>query len=107
MVSLDLSAAFDVVNTDLLQKWLRVMGLPDDVVRLIETWLRNKLFYVRVNDLNSDFIEINSGSIQGSILGPILYAIFVTPLYNISELSNFADDNFALAQHKNQFACVN
>ena len=107
MVSLDLSAAFDVVNTDLLQKWLRVMGLPDDVVRLIETWLRNKLFYVRVKYLNFNFIEINSGSIQSSILGPILYAIFVAPLYNISELSNFADDNFALAQHKNQFACVN
>ena len=83
MASLDISAAFDVVNTDLLLKRLRIMGLPDDVVGLIETWLRNRLFYIQVNDLNSKFIAMDTGTIQGSILGPIHNEIFEKPLYDI------------------------
>ena len=106
MASLDLSAAFDVVNTDLLLERLRVIGLPIDLVALIETWLTNRQFYVQIGDLNSNFIESNTGTIQGSILGPILYAIFVAPLYDISKLSNFADDNFALNQNKIKNTCI-
>ena len=44
MASLDLSAAFNVVNPDLLLKRLRIMGLPVDIFGLIETWPRNRLF---------------------------------------------------------------
>ena len=44
IVSLDLSAAFDVVNIELLLKHLRVLGLPDDVVGLIEIWLKTGCF---------------------------------------------------------------
>ena len=35
-------------------------------------------------------------TIQGSILGPILYAIFVSPLFDLADLTNFADDNFII-----------
>ena len=38
MASIDLSAAFDIVNVDLLLKRLKKVGLPDDVVGLIEVW---------------------------------------------------------------------
>ena len=100
MASLDLSAAFDVVNIELLLKRLKVLGLPEDIICLIEIWLKERLFYVNVSDLNSNFFQINSGTIQGSILGPILFAIFVAPLYEITKLSNFADDNFAITYHK-------
>ena len=106
MASLDLSAAFDVVNTELLLVRLRVLGLPDDMVDLLEVWLKNRLFYVQISDLTSIFIEINSGTIQGSILGPILYAIFVAPLYEITKLSNYADDNFAIAKHQSKEHCI-
>ena len=85
MASLDLSAAFDVVNIDLLLKRLVTVGLPDDIAGLMEIWLRNRMFYVQVADHTSIFHEINSGTIQGSILGPILYAIYVAPLYDISK----------------------
>jgi hypothetical protein len=40
MSSLDLSAAFDLVNLDLLIKRLRIMGIPDDLLKLLEVWLR-------------------------------------------------------------------
>ena len=45
---------------------------------------------------------INSGTIQGSILGQTLYAIYVSPLFDLADLSNFADDNFVLTFHKNK-----
>jgi retron-type reverse transcriptase len=100
MASVDLSAAFDVVNIDLLLVRLRLIGLPGDLVGLIEVWLRNRFFYVEVSDHSSNLFEINTGTIQGSILGPILYAIYVAPLFDLTDLSNFADDNFILSIHK-------
>ena len=42
MASLDLSAAFDIVNVPLLVKRLRVIGPPNDVVEFIEMWLRER-----------------------------------------------------------------
>ena len=94
MASLDLSAAFDVVNIELLIKRLDSVGIPADVVSLIGTWLSERIFYVSINGDNSYFIATNSGILQGSILGPILYAIFVAPLFDLEKLSNYADDNF-------------
>ena len=79
MASLDLSAAFDVVNIGLLVKRLDIIGVPTDVVSLIETWLTERLFYVSVNGDNSCLMHSDAGTIQGSILAPILYAISVAP----------------------------
>ena len=80
MASIDLSAAFDLVNTNLLIKQLQIIGLPTDVVRLIKLWLTDRSFYISINGENSLLIDLGGGTIQGSILGPILYAIFVSPL---------------------------
>ena len=57
------------------------------------------MFYVEINGLNSKFYDISTGTIQGSILGPILYTIYVSPLFDLTDLSNFADDNFALTMN--------
>ena len=51
LASIDLSAAFDVVDVGLLIKRLRVLGLPNDVITLIEIWLRERYFYVGIGDL--------------------------------------------------------
>ena len=102
MASIDLSAAFDVVNIGLLIKRLKIVGLPGDVVSLIEVWLKNRLFYVEIDDMVSNLYNIDHGTIQGSILGPILYAIYVSPLFDLTDISNFADDNFALTWSKNK-----
>ena len=94
MASLDLSAAFDVVNVGLLLKRLDIVGIPADVVSLIDTWLSGRISYVSIDGDNSYFIAMDTGILQGSILGPILYAIFVAPLFDLEKLSNYADDNF-------------
>ena len=79
MFSIDLSAAFDVVNTKLLIKRLKIIGLPEDIINLITIWLTNRLFYVDVEGDRSFIKLTDTGTIQGSRLGPILYAIFVSP----------------------------
>ena len=53
MASLDLSAAFDVVNVELLLKRLTIVGLPSDVVELISIWLKSRYFYISIEGENS------------------------------------------------------
>ena len=48
MASIDISAAFDVVNFNVLIDKLRIIGLPDDVVGLIASWLKNGMSYIEV-----------------------------------------------------------
>ncbi len=100
MASLDLSMAFDMVNTNLLVKRLRIMGMPNDVINLIREWLIGRSFYVQVGQDCSTLFDSDVGTIQGSILGPVLYAIFVSPIFDIQNLVNFADDNFCVVWNK-------
>jgi hypothetical protein len=67
---------------------------------LIEIWLKQRVFYVEIDGIVSKLYDLNHGTIQGSILGPILYAIYVSPLFDLTDISNFADDNFALTWSK-------
>ena len=99
MASIDLSAAFDVVNIGLLLKRLKILGLPNDVIELIKIWLSNRLFYVDINGETSFLKSTDTGTIQGSRLGPILYAIYVSPLFDIEKMTNYADDNFIIKSH--------
>jgi hypothetical protein len=86
LASIDLTAAFDLVDTRLLVKHLKIIGLPSDIIRLIELWLTLRSFYVSIDSINSLVIDLGGGTIQGSILGPILYAIYVSPLYDLLKL---------------------
>ena len=45
LAGLDLSSAFDMVNVNLLLKRMRIVGLPHDVIRLVEIWLKGRSFY--------------------------------------------------------------
>ena len=96
MTSLDLSAAFDVVNHSLLIKHLQIMGLPQKLVKLIESWLGNRNMYVDVNNECSIFTEILAGTLQGSCLGPILFALFIAPVYDLTNCFTYADDNYSI-----------
>ena len=102
MASLDLSAAFDVVNVELLLERLEVIGLPPDVIKMISVWLRDRYFYVSI-DGDSSYIRGSSvGTVQGSILGPMLFSLFVSPLLNLTKTILFADDNYVLVWNKHR-----
>ena len=61
MASMDLSMAFDLVNTDLLIKRLRVMGFPNDLINLIREWLVGRSFYVQVGEDHSAMFDSDVG----------------------------------------------
>jgi hypothetical protein len=96
MASIDLTASFDLVNTGLLIKRLKNIGLPTNTVKLIELWLSRSSFYFSIDGLNSLVIDLGGRTIQGSILGPILYAIYISPLYDLIKITTFAGENFVI-----------
>ena len=53
IVSLNLSAPFDIVNVRLVMKRLETPGLPPDVLRLIQIWITNRSYYVNINEQKS------------------------------------------------------
>jgi hypothetical protein len=94
VASLDKSSAFDLVNINLLVKRLYKIGLPNDVVNLISAWLHDRSFYVVIDGEASVLFNLLLGTVQRSILGPVLYAIFVSPIFDIADLTAFADDKY-------------
>jgi len=98
IASLDLSSAFDVINVDLLLVRLSIMGLPDDLVLLLRSWLKNRSAYVEVNGECSDCFDVPNGSVQGSSLGPVLFNLYVAP--NKEPETSYADDGYYIAIHE-------
>ena len=95
-----MNSAFDVVNIKLLLKRMRIAGLPSDIVKLVEIWLVERRFFVTVNGKNS-FIKISDlGTVQGSILGPFLYALYVSPVFELTTFFAFADDKQVMEHNK-------
>ena len=106
MGSLDLTAAFDVVNIELLIKRLRIKGLPEDFVCLVEEWLANRLAYVEVADKCSPYFEVKVGTCQGSCMGPVLFGMFISPLLEQEDLVAYADDTYGQQHGKDKKVVV-
>lgn len=94
MGSLDLTAAFDVVPHDLLINRLHNYGIPDDITELINDWLTNRTSYVECNLACSMPFPNDRGTVQGSILGPVLFSMFIRPLNDIVPNFCYADDTY-------------
>ena len=93
---MDLSKAFDCIPHDLLIAKLHASGFSLKTVTLIYSYLKRRKQKVKFNNVLSDFLILLSGLPQGSILGPILFNIFLSNLFStlkLSDLFNFADDN--------------
>lgn len=102
MASLDLSAAFDVVNIDLLLTRLKIMGIPEDLIKLLNSWLHDRLCYVEVGSKRSQYYESDAGTVQGSILGPVLFNLFMSPLLEKEDVTSYADDNYLVKSNKSK-----
>ena len=63
-------------------------------------------FYVSVNGHESYMKVTWFGIIQGSILCPLLYAIFISPLFHVENLTCYADDKFPLVEDRNRLVLV-
>ena len=94
-IYIDLSKAFDTLNFDILLYKLHYYGITDIALKLLKSYMSNRKQYVKYNVNESGFKEIKTGVPQGSILGPLLFSIYINDLSTISNTFKFimyADD---------------
>ena len=80
LIFLDFSKAFDTVNHKILIEKLKILGFQPDSAEWINSYLSNRYQQVIVGDQKSDWIHIENGVPQGSILGPLLFTILVSDM---------------------------
>ena len=81
LILLDLSAAFDtVVHQILLSRLSLNFGITGSALSLLSSYLSNRSQSVVINSVASDSSSVTSGVPQGSVLGPLLFTLYTTPL---------------------------
>ena len=93
----DLSKAFDCLPHGLLLAKIRAYGLNTPACNLIASYLSNRKQRVKIGNARSKWITLSKGVPQGSILGPLLFNVFINDMHMFIKkctLYNYADDNF-------------
>ena len=105
---LDLRKAFDTIDRKILLQKCKMYGLRGPVYNILESYLKNRKQFVQSGQRKSQMTEVKYGVPQGSILGPLLFIIYINDLKTNSPCSNFifyADDTAVYTKSNKANAC--
>ncbi|MEO2220738.1 MAG: reverse transcriptase family protein, partial [Nitrosopumilus sp.] len=106
-IFIDLKKAFDTVNHDILLLKLEHYGIREELLEWFKSYLSGRRQFVSFNGQSSQLMDINYGVPQGSVLGPLLFLMYVNDLPNVSNILNFylfADDTNIYYESKSLLA---
>jgi len=94
----DLSKAFDTLDHTILLKKMKSFGFSDKTIDWFKNYLSNRKQYVVLDNTSSSFMSIKTGVPQGSILGPLLFLLYVNDLSSSTQakIISYADDTCLL-----------
>ena len=102
MILIDLQKAFDTIDRNIILEKLKVIGFCDDTVNWFHSYLTDREFLVSIENKYLSISKNWCGVPQGSILGPLLFLIYVNDMKQAvsSDLLLYADDSCLIFQHK-------
>ena len=102
MILIDLQKAFDTIDHDVLLQKLYAIGFSKHTVNWFKSYLSNRSFLVNLENNFSQPASVSCGVSQGSILGPLLFLIYVNDMSQAVKchLFLYADDSCLVCQHK-------
>ena len=106
---MDFAKAFDKVPHKRLISKLKLYGISDQIINWITSFLANRTQTVLLENTTSEKIAVTSGVPQGTVLGPILFLIYINDLPDYikhSQIKLLADDNIIYRPIKTQADCI-
>ena len=102
MILIDLQKTFDTIDHDVLLQKLYAVGFWKHTVNWFQSYLSNRSFLVNLENSFSQPASVSCGVPQGSILGPLLFLIYVNDMSQAAkcDLFLYADDTCLVCQHK-------